>query len=69
VKYRQLIEILEAHGFSEKRCSGSHHQYEGYVDGVRQVVTVAYRQPGEDIKPMNLASMIRQSKLPRKLFR
>ncbi len=69
MKYRQIIEILKAHGFAEVRCTGSHHMYEGYVDGMRQVVTVRYSQLGEDIMPKNLASMIRQSGLPKKVFR
>lgn len=43
--------------------------YERLVHGVRRLVTAAYDQPGDDITRRNLASMIRQSGLPKKLFR
>jgi hypothetical protein len=33
------------------------------------MVTAAFKQAGEDIQKNNLASMIRQSGLPKKLFR
>ncbi len=33
------------------------------------MVTVAYSRGGDDIAPYNLASMIRQSGLPKKFFR
>jgi predicted RNA binding protein YcfA (HicA-like mRNA interferase family) len=69
VKYRDFVRILEAHGFAFDRQRASHRQFKGVVDGKVQLVTVDYSQPGEDISPRNLASMIRQSCLPKKLFR
>ncbi|MYD30013.1 MAG: addiction module toxin, HicA family [Nitrospira sp. SB0677_bin_15] len=68
MKYRDFLKVLTANGFVEIRQESRHHQFEGYVDGKRRMVTAAYSQPGEDIKPRNLASMIRQSGLPKKLF-
>ena len=69
MKFRDFIKILEANGFYEDRVNGDHHQYEGYVDGVRRMVTVAYARAGDDIMKKNFASMIRQSGLSKKLFR
>lgn len=68
MKVSRFIQVLEANGFTLDRTRGDHRQYEGVVDGVRRLVTVAGR-PGSDVKRRNLASMIRQSGLPRKLFR
>jgi predicted RNA binding protein YcfA (HicA-like mRNA interferase family) len=69
VKYRDFLKILIANDFTETRCTGDHHQYSGVVDGKPQMVTAAFKQAGEDIQKNNLASMIRQSGLPKKLFR
>jgi predicted RNA binding protein YcfA (HicA-like mRNA interferase family) len=69
VKYRDFVRIIERHGFAFDRQRGSHHQFKGEVGGRMQLVTVDYSQLGEDISPRNLASMIRQSALPKKLFR
>ncbi len=69
MKIREFLEIIKAQGFTEKRQRGSHHTYEGFVNGGRHVVTVDYSQLGEDIMPRNLQSMIRQSGLPKKMFR
>jgi predicted RNA binding protein YcfA (HicA-like mRNA interferase family) len=69
VKYRQIIAILEQHGFTLVRHGAtSHRQYEGFVKGERKMVTVGGRD-GEDIKAENLTSMKRQSGLSRKVFR
>jgi predicted RNA binding protein YcfA (HicA-like mRNA interferase family) len=69
VKYREIILILETHGFVLERSRGSHKHYVGYVKGQRKLVTADFSQLGEDILPRNLQSMIRQSGLPKKLFR
>jgi predicted RNA binding protein YcfA (HicA-like mRNA interferase family) len=69
VKFRRFIEILRDHDFKPDRSKGSHHQYEGYVDGKRYIVTLAFSHDGEEISKRNLSSMIRQSGLPKKLFR
>ena len=69
MKYRDFVRIIERHGFAFDRQRGSHRQFKGMIDGRVQLVTVDYAQSGEDISPRNLASMIRQSTLPKKLFR
>jgi predicted RNA binding protein YcfA (HicA-like mRNA interferase family) len=69
VKFREFISILNEHGFAVVRQSGSHAQYEGFVDGQRRLVTVAAHRMNDDILPGTLASMIRQSGLPKQAFR
>lgn len=69
MKFRDFIAIISRNGFSKVRQNGDHHQFEGRVDGKRRMVTVAYSRGGDDIAPYNLASMIRQSGLPKKFFR
>ena len=69
MKFREFIGILEAHGFELKRTVGSHRRYEGTVRGRIHLVTVAYHSPGDDIRPKTLASIIRQSGLPKQLFK
>lgn len=69
MKFRDFIPILEANGFSLDREKKPHRHYKGVVDGKTRLVTVDYSQLGEDISPRNLASMIRQSGLPKKKFR
>ena len=70
MKYREVIEILEQHGFQfERQGRGSHRVYQR-VSGDRQyVVILSYGRSGEDIKPGTLGSIIRQSGLPRSVFR
>lgn len=68
MKYRDFVVILEAHGFCLTRQKGSHKQYRGMVSGKVQLVTVS-GDPGDEIRPRNLASMIRQSALPKRLFK
>lgn len=69
MKYREFIRILSDNGFGHDRTKGSHHQYEGIFVGQRRIVTVDYDQDGDEIDKRNLASMIRQSGLSKKLFR
>jgi len=47
----------------------SHRRYRGERDGRVFLVTVAYHNDKDDIRPDTLASMIRQSGLPKALFR
>jgi predicted RNA binding protein YcfA (HicA-like mRNA interferase family) len=69
VKYRDFIKIIEAYGFKQIRQGAtSHRQYEGIIKGKRQMVTIA-GEGGDDILPKTLASMKRQSGLPKKTFR
>ncbi|HTV44991.1 MAG TPA: type II toxin-antitoxin system HicA family toxin [Stellaceae bacterium] len=68
MKYRDFIAILVAHEFQlDRHGATSHRQYVGIVDGVRRIVTVSGRD-GDDIKPVSLASMKRQSGLPKRAF-
>jgi predicted RNA binding protein YcfA (HicA-like mRNA interferase family) len=69
VKYRDFRRLIEDQGFRLVRERATHKQFEGFVGGQRRLVTLDYAQPGEDISPRNLASMIRQSGLDKKLFR
>jgi predicted RNA binding protein YcfA (HicA-like mRNA interferase family) len=69
VNYRRIVEILTDADFTEISCNGSHRKYEGWVNGQRMIVTVAYHRINDDVLPKTLASMIRQSGLPKKLFR
>jgi predicted RNA binding protein YcfA (HicA-like mRNA interferase family) len=67
--FREFINILEAHGFELDRQPGSHRVYKGVVVGRTRVVLVAGHQDGEEIKRGTLNSMIRQSGLPKRVFR
>jgi predicted RNA binding protein YcfA (HicA-like mRNA interferase family) len=65
--YREAIEILENHKFWLERQEGSHRQYKN-ANG--NLVTVApHGSLGEEIGTNVLQSIIRQSGLPKKLFR
>ncbi|MGA8383049.1 MAG: type II toxin-antitoxin system HicA family toxin [Stellaceae bacterium] len=69
MKYRDFIAILEFHKFElDRHGATSHRQYVGIIDGVRKIVTVSGRD-GDDIRRENLSSMMRQSGLPKKIFR
>ena len=69
MKFRDFIRILEDHGFALARQRGSHRAYKGQVGGQIRVVVVACHSEGDDIKRGTLSSMIRQSGLPKQLFR
>jgi predicted RNA binding protein YcfA (HicA-like mRNA interferase family) len=68
--FQEFIKIIEAHGFKLNRQRGTSHRiYVGFVGGIRCVVPVAVHNMGDEIKIGTLESMIRQSGLPKKLFR
>ncbi|MGC2411802.1 MAG: type II toxin-antitoxin system HicA family toxin [Stellaceae bacterium] len=69
MNFRDFIQIIEAVGFELKRTENSHRRYEGTVGGEIHLVTVAYHRIGDEILPKTFASMIRQSGLPKRLFR
>jgi predicted RNA binding protein YcfA (HicA-like mRNA interferase family) len=70
VKVRDFIAIIEQHGFSLYRQGAtSHRRYRGIVKGQVRFVDISVHSLGDDLKPGTLASMIRQSGLPKKLFR
>jgi predicted RNA binding protein YcfA (HicA-like mRNA interferase family) len=70
MKFRDFIRILLRHGFELDRQSGSSHRvYKGRVGGSTRLVVVACHSENDDIRPGTLASMIRQSGLPKRTFR
>ena len=68
MKVRKVIRVLTDNGFRQVRQSGSHRQFEGFVNGKRRLVTVAGKESIE-VRPDTLASIRQQSGLPRRLFR
>lgn len=67
--YRHFVRLLIKHGFILDRQRGSHRIYKGIIDGQVRLVVVAYHRESEEIKPGTLASMIRDSRLDKKLFK
>ena len=67
--FADVIDILEAHGFALVRQDAtSHRQFRGVVQGQVRMVTVAGKL-SDDVAVGTLQSMIRQSGLPKRLFR
>ncbi|MCH2394626.1 type II toxin-antitoxin system HicA family toxin [Oceanibaculum sp.] len=69
MNFRDFLRILEANGFELARQRGSHRTYRGVMNGETKIVVVACTREGDEIKPGTLGSMIRQSGLPKSLFR
>ena len=70
MKYREVLEILTSNGFYFKReGKGSHTVYEAIHSNRTWTVILAYSHLGDDIRPNTLRSIIRQSGLPKDLFR
>ena len=69
MKFRDFIRILVRHGFELARQRGSHRTYKGRVGGETRVVVVACHRESDDIKQRTLSTMIRQSGLPKRVFR
>jgi predicted RNA binding protein YcfA (HicA-like mRNA interferase family) len=69
MKFRTFIRIIRRSGFELARQRGSHRTYKAEVAGETRVVSVACHSENDDIKPGTLSAMIRQSGLPKKLFR
>ncbi|HYS48318.1 MAG TPA: type II toxin-antitoxin system HicA family toxin [Xanthobacteraceae bacterium] len=68
--FREFIAIIERHGFVLHRHGAtSHRRYRGVVHGAVRFVDVAFHNSNDDIAPGTLKSMIRQSGLPKSLFR
>jgi predicted RNA binding protein YcfA (HicA-like mRNA interferase family) len=67
--FRDFIEVLESAHFALVRNEATHRRYVGSVDGKTRNVTVAFHNINHEIKPDTLSSMIRQSGLPKHLFR
>ena len=68
MKVRDVIRILKRHGFRRDRQSGGHRQFEGVVARRRRLVTVPGKE-GDDVPKGTLASIRRQSGLPKRSFR
>ena len=69
MKYRDVERLLMDTGFELIRQQGSHRQFLGLVDGKKRLVSLAYHSRNEDVRRGTLASIIRQSGLPKRLFR
>jgi predicted RNA binding protein YcfA (HicA-like mRNA interferase family) len=68
--YARFVAIIEAHGFVLHRHDGtSHRLYRAVVRGTVHMVTVAGHRDADDVPTGTLQSMIRQSGLPKSLFR
>jgi predicted RNA binding protein YcfA (HicA-like mRNA interferase family) len=67
--YREFIAIIESNGFALHRHGAtSHSRYRGVINGVVHFVDVS-GHGNQEIAPGTLSSMIRQSGLPKGLFR
>jgi predicted RNA binding protein YcfA (HicA-like mRNA interferase family) len=70
VTFDAFVRILKANGFVFHRDGkGSHAIYRGVIGENVMLVTVAAHRYSDEIKPGTLAAMMRQSGLPKKLFR
>ncbi|WOF74117.1 type II toxin-antitoxin system HicA family toxin [Parvibaculaceae bacterium PLY_AMNH_Bact1] len=71
MKYRRFIKIIEDNGFecTTPAKATSHRKYTARRDGRLYVITVSYHLLSDEITPGTQSSMIRQSGLPKKLFR
>ena len=68
--FDRFIATIEQHGFIRHRQGAtSHRVYRREADGVVHMVVVACHRLSDEIKPGTLASMIRQTGLPKALFR
>ncbi len=67
--FGQFIDIITAHGFVLHRHGAtSHRRYRAEIDGKVYFVDVAGHRASDTILPKTLASMIRQSGLPKRVF-
>ena len=68
--FERFIAIIEHHGFVLHRHGAtSHRRYRGVIQGEVRFVDVAFHRIGDPIRQGTLNSMIRQSGLPKALFR
>jgi predicted RNA binding protein YcfA (HicA-like mRNA interferase family) len=68
--FADFIGILERHGFVlHRHDGGSHRLYRAVIDGTVKIVTVAPHRMNDPIKAGTLSAMIRQSGLPKGIFR
>jgi predicted RNA binding protein YcfA (HicA-like mRNA interferase family) len=70
VKFGAFLNIISEQGFVlHRRGSGSHAIYRAVIDGQVRLVTVAAHKMSDEIAPGTLAAMIRQSGLPKAIFK
>lgn len=69
MKFQEVIRILLDSRFALDRQKGSHRIYKGVVAGKVRMVVVSVHRESDDVKPGTLASIVRQSALPKELFR
>jgi predicted RNA binding protein YcfA (HicA-like mRNA interferase family) len=68
--FREFIEIIRSHGFVlHREGRGSHAIWRRQAGAEVYLVTVAAHHLGDEILPATLNAMIRQSGLPKSLFR
>lgn len=68
--FRRFLDIILANGFAlHREGATSHKRYRGLVGGEVHFVDVAAHNLSDEIRPGTLDAMIRQSGLPKKLFR
>ena len=63
MRVREVIRILERHGFQRVRQTGSHRRFQGTVNGQRRMVTVSGVE-GDEVPKGTLGAIRRQSGLP-----
>lgn len=67
--FREFLKVIEANGFVLDRQKGSHKVYLNRSASTLRLVVVAVHREADHIKPGTLASMIRQTGLPKRLFK
>jgi predicted RNA binding protein YcfA (HicA-like mRNA interferase family) len=68
--YNQVEAIITQHGFTLKRHGAtSHRRYEAVIGGKKRFVDLAPHRWSDEVKPKTLASIMRQSGLPKSAFR
>ncbi len=67
MKVHEVVRVLRENGFRFVRQRGSHQRFEGTVDGQIRRVTVAGKD-SDELLPATLASIRRQSGLPKGFF-
>lgn len=67
IDQKEFLKILKSNNFYFKRQEGSHQAWEGFVNGKRMVVSVDKKF--DTYNGWLLNSMIRQSGLPKRIFR
>lgn len=62
ISSRQVIRVLEKHGFVLKRIKGSHHHY------ISGGILVSVPHPKKDLPSGTLNSIIERSRIPKEEF-